>query len=84
MEKNEPELKAYLKVLKRFHDTTNVEGFLKRCRKFYQGALDNVKSHLDESLIPTMETYFEESNPQYNLIIIPFPYWNGFLYKYWN
>jgi hypothetical protein len=77
--KNEPELKAYLKVLKHFYDTANVEGFLKKYHQFYQGAIVEATSHLDKNLIPIMETYFGQSNPHYNLIIIPIsPFGMGF------
>ena len=77
--KKEPELKAYLKVLKHFYDTANVEDFLKKYRDFYQGAIIEATSHLDKNLIPVMETYFGQSNPHYNLIIIPIsPFGMGF------
>lgn len=77
--KKESELKAYLKVLKRFYETANVEGFLKKNKQFYEGAKSEAESHLDKMLIPTMEEYFGESNPNYRLIVIPIsPFGMGF------
>ena len=75
----ESELKAYLKVLKNFYETANVEGFLKQNEQFYNGAIEEAESHLDKKLIPTMEEYFGKSNANYRLIIIPIsPFGMGF------
>lgn len=75
----ESDLKAYLNILSQFYITANVEGFLKENNQFYQGAITEAKSHLNENLIPIMEDYFGEANPYYKLIIIPnSPFGMGF------
>jgi hypothetical protein len=75
----EPELKAYLKILSQFYVNANVQNFLKKNNQFYQGAITEAESHLSKSLIPTMEEYFGETNPNYKLIIIPnSPFGMGF------
>ena len=75
----EKELRAYLKVLKQFYKTANVEEFLNKNEQFYEGAKKEAQSHLDKRLIPTMEEYFGKTNPNYELIIIPIsPFGMGF------
>lgn len=76
---NKSELLAYLDVLNKFYIDANVSAFLKENALFYEGAVAEVKSHLNKDLIPIMEDYFGETNPNYKLIIIPnSPFGMGF------
>lgn len=77
--KNESDLINYLNILSKFYIDANVEDFLKDNDEFYQGAIVEAKSYLNKDLIPVMEDYFGESNPNYKLILIPnSPFGMGF------
>lgn len=72
-------LTAYVSALQRFYEDANVDEFILNHSDFYNGAIAEAKSHIDENLIPTLEDYFGIENHAYKTILIPnSPFGMGF------
>lgn len=69
----------YVHVLHQFYKDAKVNEFILSQADFYEGAIAEANSHLNENLINTMEDYFGIQNHAYKMILIPnSPFGMGF------
>lgn len=78
--KNQKEsLTDYIYILNQFYKDAKVDEFISKHSEFYNGAICEANSYLDDNLIPTLEDYFGIKNEGYKMIIIPnSPFGMGF------
>jgi hypothetical protein len=69
----------YISTISKFYQDADVEKFIYNNNHFYDKAKAEAKTHLDDNLIPTMESYFGIENYAYNMLLIPnSPFGMGF------
>lgn len=72
-------LDNYIKVLNQFYIEANVAKFINQNKLFYDGAIKEAKSYLNNKLTLTMENYFGTTNKGYSVILTPIsPFGMGF------
>ncbi|WP_417611024.1 DUF4932 domain-containing protein [Owenweeksia hongkongensis] len=77
--KRKDSLTAYINTLQNFYEDARVGEFISKHSYFYEGAIAEAKSYLDDNLIPIMEDYFGMKNHAYHMILIPnSPFGMGF------
>ena len=70
---------AYMNTLQKFYVDAKVDEFITNHSDFYNGAITEAKSYIDNRLIPIMEDYFGMENHAYKMILIPnSPFGMGF------
>lgn len=65
----------YLKLLHNFYQTENIDFFLKKNANFYNGAIDEVKSHIPKGFTDAIETYYGDSREKYIVLVSPMMIW---------
>jgi len=65
----------YIDSLYNFYQTENIGGFYERNADFYEGAINEVKSHIPKSFTDAMETYYGDSRQKYVALVSPMMIW---------
>ncbi|MDN3593468.1 DUF4932 domain-containing protein [Zunongwangia endophytica] len=65
----------YLQSLYDFYQTENVEDFYNKNVNFYNGAINEVVSHLPQGFTDAMETYYGDSREKYIALVSPMMIW---------
>lgn len=65
----------YLQSLYDFYQTENVEDFYKKNANFYNGAINEVESHIPKGFTDAMETYYGDSREKYIALVSPMMIW---------
>lgn len=65
----------YLNSLYSFYQTENIGEFYERNAAFYQGAINEVKSHIPDGFTDAMETYYGDSREKYVALVSPMMIW---------
>ncbi len=65
----------YLNSLYSFYQTENIGEFYERNAAFYQGAINEVKSHIPDGFTDAMETYYGDSREKYIALVSPMMIW---------
>ncbi|MDR7128071.1 hypothetical protein J2X69_000399 [Algoriphagus sp. 4150] len=65
----------YLNSLYTFYQTENIGDFYERNADFYQGAINEVKSHIPDGFTDAMETYYGDSRDEYIALVSPMMIW---------
>lgn len=69
----------YVYILHQFYMDAKVSEFISNQSVFYNGAIEEAKSYINDDLIETMENYFGIVNQAYKMILIPnSPFGMGF------
>lgn len=65
----------YLKSLYDFYHFEDIGAFFQENKKFYNGAISEVKSHIPEGFTDSMELYYGESREKYIALVSPMMIW---------
>ena len=65
----------YLKLLYSFYQTENIGLFFMKNANFYNGAVNEVKSHIPKGFTDAIETYYGDSREKYIVLVSPMMIW---------
>mgnify|MGYP000477642663 CR=1 FL=1 len=65
----------YLQVLYNFYQTKNIDNYFTKNANFYNGAINEVQTHIPKGFTNAMETYYGDSREKYVALVSPMMIW---------
>ncbi|WP_299523731.1 DUF4932 domain-containing protein [Winogradskyella sp.] len=65
----------YLKLLYNFYQNENIDDFYEKNIRFYNGAINEVQTHIPEGFTEAMEIYYGDDRDEYIALVSPMMIW---------